>query len=294
MTFSAPSVSNVLFLLLAFLPGIFSAFFLSSGALHLSLWSLAPCGILLVRRSSSSLSPLFAGLASSRLYLLLFPLRVGNSSFPTFRNSVPRRNPLLTPYLVPSMSGLYVTSWVPYRMRYPYVLCTGSRFIFIVLPRFLLVRGLFLSLLVLPLVLYPRMRLVSFSVVSFLFLSLLLRILLHPILVLTAFVRSLLLLLFLAMFLSPLSLLLRIGVLLSSLLPVLFLFWVFVGSFGGGGCGYLVFYFVLVLGFNIPLCCFMVRFSSGVLWASLLLRRFSMWMSPQVVNLVLHPLPQWP
>ena len=177
MTFSAPSVSNVLFLLLAFLPGIFSAFFLSSGALHLSLWSLAPCGILLVRRSSSSLWPLLAGLASSRLYLLLFPLRVETYSFPTFQNSAPRRNPLLTPYLVLFVSGLYVTSWVPYRMSYLYVLCAHSRFICIVLPRFLLV---------LPLVLYPRMRLVSFSVVSFLFLSLLLRILLHPLLVFTS------------------------------------------------------------------------------------------------------------
>ena len=187
----------------------------------MSLWSLAPCGILLVRRSSSSLSPLLGGLANSRLYLLLFPLRVGPSSFPTFRNSAPRRNPLLTPYLVPSVSGLYVTSWVPHRMSYPYVLCARSRFICIVLPRFLLVRGLFLSLLVLPLVLYPRMRLVSFSVVSFLFLSLLLCILLHPLLVLTAFVRSLLLLLFLAMFLSPLSLLPPLGVLLlSSLLSI--------------------------------------------------------------------------
>ena len=35
---STPSVSNVIFFLLAFLPGIFSSFFLSSGALPLSLW----------------------------------------------------------------------------------------------------------------------------------------------------------------------------------------------------------------------------------------------------------------
>ena len=40
MTFYVPSVSNVLFLFLAFLPGIFSAFFLSSGALPLESCSL--------------------------------------------------------------------------------------------------------------------------------------------------------------------------------------------------------------------------------------------------------------
>ena len=43
-----------------------------------------------------------------------------------------------------------------------------------------------------------------------------------------------------------------------------------------------------------PLCCFMVCFRGGGLLASLPHRRFGVWISPQVVNLVLHPLPQWP
>ena len=96
------------------------------------------------------------------------------SYLPEFRTKTESSsNPLPRSFHVRSLRDFVV----PYRMSYPYVLCARSRFICIVLPRFLLVRGLFLSLHVLPLVLYPRMRLVSLSFVSFLFLSLLLRIL---------------------------------------------------------------------------------------------------------------------
>ena len=146
---------------------------------------------------------------------------MGTFSFPTFQNSAQSRNPLLTPCLVPSVSDLCVTLWVLCQMSYLYVPCERSRFIYAVLPLFLLVRSLSLSLLVLLLSLSPRIHLVSFSVASFLSLSLLLRILLLPLLVLTAFVLSLLLLLFLAMFLLPLFLLPRLGVLpLSSPLSI--------------------------------------------------------------------------
>ena len=131
---------------------------------------------------------------------------------------MPSRNPPLILFLALSVSARYAILWAPYRVRCPYVLCVRSRFTCIILPPFLLVRGPSLFLLVLLLVLCPRMCLASFSAVSFIFLSLLLQLLLPPLHVLTAFVRSLLLLPFLVMFLSLLVLLLRLGALLLYLL----------------------------------------------------------------------------
>ena len=127
----------------------------------------------------------------------------------------------------------------------------------------------------LPLVLYPRMRLVSFSVVSFLFPS---------------FFASTFFLFSSSQHSCDLSSPLSICV-TSSSLPLLgfhwVLWWLRMRLFSILLCA--------GIGFYIPLCCFMVCFRSGALWASLLLHRhFGVWISPQVVSLVLHPLPWCP
>ena len=164
-------------------------FFRSSGAPPLSLWSPVPFGTSHVRHSSSSPWPRLVELASSRLSLLrsLHPLGV-TSSFRVCRSSAPSRNQPLILYLVHSMSGLCAILLAPYRVSCPYALCVRSRFICVVLPPFLLVRGRSLFLLVLLLALCPRMRLASFSAVSFPSPSLLLHLL--PLLALTAFVLT--------------------------------------------------------------------------------------------------------
>ena len=183
--------------------------------------SLVLSGTLLARLSSFFLLPLLAVWVSSRLCLPLCLLPVVISFFLTFSSSGLNRNLLLIPCLVPSVSNLYGILWVPYLGSCLFVPSSRSRFIFAVLLLFLLVRGLFLSVLALLLVLFPKMLWASFSVVSFFSPSFLLPLLLL-LLELIAFVACPLRLPSLAMFLLPLFLLPRLGVLLLYLLPSIY------------------------------------------------------------------------